>query len=441
LDVDLARQTYLDAWGAALAAGELASAGTLPEVSRAARSAPRPAHEPSSSDLVLDGLALLVTDGLAASAPTLREAVRAFRDDEAVLRWGAVAATAAAALWDMDGFDAVITRQLQLARDAGALAVLATALHGAGIVVSWTGDFRKAAGLTAEADAVSAAAGVQISPYGGMLLAALRGRETEASVLLEATVVGARNSGEGLGIQYARWATAILSNGLGRYDEALVAARQASADTPELFVSDWALVELVEAGVRTGNRGLAAEAAARLDDATRPSGTDWALGVAARACALTSEGEAAEASYLEAIARLRRTPLRPELGRAHLVYGEWLRREGRRVDARERLRTAHEMFTAIGMEGFAERARRELLATGESVRRRSAEMRDELTPQEEQIARLARDGLSNPDIAARLFLSRRTVEWHLHNAFLKLGISSRKGLRDALRSEDELIPA
>jgi DNA-binding CsgD family transcriptional regulator/tetratricopeptide (TPR) repeat protein len=441
LDVDLARQTYLDAWGAALAAGEIAGAGTLRDVSRAARSAPPPAHEPSSSDLVLDGLALLVTEGLAASAPTLRRAVRAFREDDAVLRWGAVAATAAAALWDMEGFEAVLTRQLQLARDAGALAVLATALQGTGIVVSWIGDLRKAASLAAEADAVSGAAGIRISPYGGMLLAALRGRETEASVLLEATVDGAGDSGEGLGIQYARWARAILCNGLGRYDDALAAAREASEDTPELFVSDWALAELVEAGVRTGNAGLAAEAAERLDAATSPSGADWARGVAARARALTSEGEAAEASYLDAIARLRRTPLRPELARAQLLYGEWLRRESRRVDAREQLRTAHGMFVGIGMEAFAERARRELLATGETVRKRSPEVRDELTPQEEQIARLARDGLTNPEIAAQLFLSRRTVEWHLHNAFIKLGITSRKGLSEALRAERALIPA
>jgi DNA-binding CsgD family transcriptional regulator/tetratricopeptide (TPR) repeat protein len=442
LDVDLARQTYLDAWGAALAAGELASAGTLRDVSRAAHSAPPPAHEPSSSDLVLDGLALLVTEGFGASAPTLRKAVRAFRDDDvAVLRWGAVAATAAAALWDIEGFAAILTRQSQLARDAGALAVLATALHGAGIVVSWTGDFRKAASLTAEADAVSGAAGIRISPYGAMLLAALRGRETEAAALVEATVDAAGNSGEGLGIQYAHWAFAILSNGLGRYDDALAAARKASDDTPELFVSDWALAELVEAGIRAGDAGLAAEAAERLDAATSPSGADWALGVAARARALTSEGEAAEASYLDAIARLRRTPLRPEVARAHLLYGEWLRRGSRRVDAREQLRTAHGLFVGIGMEAFAERARRELLATGETVRKRSPELRDELTPQEEQIARLARDDLTNSEIAAQLFLSRRTVEWHLHNAFIKLGITSRKELRQALRSEQDLIPA
>jgi DNA-binding CsgD family transcriptional regulator/tetratricopeptide (TPR) repeat protein len=442
LDVERARETYLDAWGAALAAGALAPHGTLRDISRAARRAPPPGHEPYPSDLLLDGLAQLVTDGLAEAAPALRAAVSAFRHDERVLQWGAMAATGAAALWDMEGFHLVLTRQLQLARDAGALSVLATALQGAGIVVTWTGDFRKAASLTAEADAVCTATGIRISPYGGMLLHALRGREAEAPILFETTVRDATASGEGLGIQYAHWATAILCNGLGRYEEALVAAQQASDDAPELFVSHWALAELVEAAVRSQHDGLAAEAAQRLIDATSPSGADWGLGVAARARALTDEGEAAQASYLEAIARLRRTPLRPELGRAHLLYGEWLRRESRRIEAREQLRTAHDMFVAIGMEAFAERARRELLATGETARKRNPEMRDELTPQEEQIARLARDGLSNPAIGAQLYLSRRTVEWHLHNVFIKLGITSRKGLHAALRdSADELIPA
>jgi DNA-binding CsgD family transcriptional regulator len=438
-DVDVARATYLEAWGAALAAGELATAGTLRDVSRAARSAPAPAHEPQASDVLLDGLAELVTDGLVAAAPTLRKAVSAFREDEAVLQWGAMAATGAAALWDMDSFHAILIRQLQLAREAGALALLATALHGAGIVVTWSGDFRKAASLIAEADAVTGATGVRIAPYGGMLLAAYQGREAEASSLLETTIEASTAGGEGLGAQYARWATAILSNGLGRHEEALAAARQASDETPELFVSHWALAELVEAGVRTGNVGLAAEAGERLVDVTRASDADWGLGIAARSQALTSEGEAAEALYAEAIARLGRTPLQPEVARAHLVYGEWLRRENRQVDAREQLHAAHEMLIGIGMEAFAERARIELLATGERVRKRIVETREELTSQEAQIARLARDGLSNPEIGARLFISARTVEWHLHKVFGKLGITSRKQLRSALPEGDRTL--
>jgi DNA-binding CsgD family transcriptional regulator len=433
-NVDLARETYLDAWGTALAAGELTSSGTLSAISLAARSAPAPTHEPYSSDFLLDGLAELVTEGLEPAAPTLREAVSAFLADERVLQWGAMAGTAAAALWDMEGFEAVITRQLQLARDAGAIALLATALQGAGIVASFSGDFGKASTLVAEADAVTGATGIRISPYGGMLLAAYRGREAEAFNLLEETIEHATASGEGLGVQYAHWAAAVLCNGLGRYDKAEVAARQASNDTPELFVADWALVELVEAAARTGEAGLAAEAAARFTRAASPSDADWALGLAARSQALVSEADAAEALYVEAIARLDRTPLRPELARTHLLYGEWLRREGRRVDARDELRTAHELFAAIGMEAFSSRTRRELVATGEKVRERSAETRDQLTPQEEQIARLARDGLSNPEIGAMLYLSPRTVEWHLRKVFVKLEISSRKELTTALHT-------
>jgi DNA-binding CsgD family transcriptional regulator len=432
LDVDLARETYLDAWGAALAAGELASAGTLREVSRAAREAPPPAHEPYPSDLLLDGLTQLVTDGLAVAAPMLREAVSAFRDDERVLQWGAMAGTAAAALWDMEGFDAVIGRQLQLARDAGALALLTTALQGAGIVVTWSGDFRQAASLVAEADEVKSATGIRISPYGGMLLTAYRGRETEAHALLETTIETASAGGEGLGVQYAHWATAVLANGFGRHDEALVAARRASETTPELFVADWALVELVEAAARTGDTGLAADAAERLADATDGTESEWALGLVARSRALVNEGDAAEALYVEAVAQLARTPVRPELARAHLVFGEWLRREGSVEKARDQLRSAHDLFVAIGMDAFAERARRELVATGEKVRKPSAEAREQLTPKEEQIASLARDGLSNPEIGAMLYLSPRTVEWHLHKVFAKLEIRSRRQLQRAL---------
>jgi DNA-binding CsgD family transcriptional regulator len=431
LDVDLARATYLEAWGTALAAGELARAGTLRDVSRAVRSAPRP-QNPHSSDLLLDGLAQLIVEGLEPAAPTLRQAVSAFRDDELVLQWGAMAATAAAALWDMESFHAVTTRQLQLAREAGALALLATALQGAGIVLTWRGDFTGAASVVVEADAVTGATGVHIAPYGAMLLAAYQGHEDEASALLKTTIDDATASGEGLGVQYAHWATAVLCNGLGHYEEALAAARQASEAVPELFVSHWALAELVEAGVRTGNADLAAEAAERLVEAASPSGADWGLGIAARSRALVSEGAAAEPLYEEAIAWLGRTPVRPELARAHLVYGEWLRREGRRVDAREQLRSAYEMLSDFGAAAFAERARRELAATGMKVRKRTDETRDELTAQEQQIARLAANGRTNPEIGAQLFLSPRTVEWHLRKVFLKLDIHSRRELREAL---------
>jgi DNA-binding CsgD family transcriptional regulator len=446
LDVELARETYLDAWGAALFAGRLATAGDLLEVSRAARSAPPPTHPPGPSDLLLDGLALLMTEGRAAAAPTLRRATAAFADEELPadenFRWGWLTTVPSNILWDDDSWHAINARQLQAARDAGALARLPIDLTALAILVTWWGDFARAAAVIAETDAVTEATGTRIAPFGAMLLAAFSGRETEACELIESTVKGATAGGQGIGVQYARWVAAILFNGLGRYDEALAAARQASEEAPELFLSAWALPELIEAANRSGQTQLGASALERLAEATAAAGTDWALGIAARSRALMAEDETAERLYREAIERLGRTRLRPELARAHLLYGEWLRRENRRVDAREQLRTAHEMLAAIGMAAFADRARRELVATGDRVRKRTVAARDELTAQEEQIARLARDGLSNPEIGTRLFLSPRTVEWHLKKVFTKLGIRSRRGLHDALPSPDtEAAPA
>jgi DNA-binding CsgD family transcriptional regulator len=444
LDADLARETYLDAWGAALFTGGPDGEVSLLEVSRAARAAPR-AHSPHPSALLLDGLTALMTDGRAAAAPQLERAVEAFRGDdisvEKGLQWGVLASSASVELWDFESWDAVITRQMELARQAGALVPLSITLNGEGIVVAWSGDLAAGALVAAEADAVTEAAGTRIAPYGAMLLAALRGREAEASALIHAAVENATVGGEGLGVQYARWATAVLFNGLGRYDDALAAAELASDDVPDLFLAAWALPELIEAAVRSGRAQIAAERLDRLAASTEVSGTDWGLGIAARCRALLSEGDAADSLYREAIERLARTPLRPELARAHLLYGEWLRRENRRVDARAQLRAAHELFGSIGMEAFGERARGELLATGEKVRKRSAETRDELTAQEQQIARLAREGLTNPEIGARLYLSPRTVEWHLRKVFAKLGIHSRRELPGALPVFDpESVP-
>jgi DNA-binding NarL/FixJ family response regulator len=352
-----------------------------------------------------------------------------------------LASSAAVELWDFESWDAVITRQMELARDAGALAPLSIALNGEGIVVTWRGDFATAARVIVEADAVTEATGTRIAPYGGLLLAALRGREAEAGALIDATMKDATAGGEGLAVQYAQWTTAVLYNGLGRYEDALAAAQQASDVTPELFIAVWALPELIEAAIRSGSADLAPVALERLVESADASATDWGLGIAARSRALLS-GRDAEDAYAEAIDRLSRTRLNAELARAHLLYGEWLRRQGRRTDARTQLRTAHQMLHTIGMEAFAERARRELVATGGRVRKRTVETRDELTPQEQQIARLARDGLSNPEIGARLFLSPRTVEWHLKKVFTKLGISSRMALHDALPSADrEAMPA
>ena len=447
LDIRLSRNTYLDAWGAALFAGHLAGpGGGLRDVSRAAASAPDPTDGVLPRDLLLDGLALIFTEGVRAATPMLRRAVAAFTNGEAsaeeVLRWGWLAARAAIWLWDYDGGLEIPERAVQLARDSGALEVLAVADNVCGQAAVWGGDFELATLLTAEVEAVKEATGSRIGPYAAISLVGLRGREAEALELIERVLEGAAASGQGTAVQYAHWSRSVLMNGLGRYEEALAAAAEATRGTPELFVARWALAELVEAASRTGNAEQASDALARLGEQTEASEADWALGMLAHSRALLSEGEPAERAYREAIDRLGRTRLRPQLARAHLLYGEWLRREGRRVDARKQLRTAHDMLETIGMEAFAHRARVELAATGEKPRKRTAETRDALTAQERQIARLARDGLSNPEIGAQLFLSPRTVEWHLHKVFGKLEIRSRHELPGALPgSESDLAPA
>ena len=335
-------------------------------------------------------------------------------------------------LWDVENSQSILLRQLQSAREAGLLVYLLVYVNALGIYATWCGRFAEAASLVAEGEAIAAATRTRFAPIAAVFLAGFRGAEADAARLIEVVTKGARAAGQGGGIQWSQWASGILYNGLGRYEQALAAARQASEQALELYVSAWALPELIEAASRTGQAQVAADALDRLAAATSAAQTDWGRGIHARSRALLSDGEDADASYREAIERLGRTPLRPELARAHLLYGEWLRRGGRRADARAQLRTAHEMFDAIGMEAFAERARRELAATGETARQRTVEARDTLTPQEAQIARLARDGLSNPEIGARLFISARTVQYHLGKVFTKLEISSRLQLRRAL---------
>ena len=264
------------------------------------------------------------------------------------------------------------------------------------------------------------------------MLAAWSGKDSEVSQLVAAASGPMVARGEGQWLTAAQWALALVNNGLRRYDVALLAAEQASEYPDERGLATWARAELIEAAARTGHTEQGTASLARLSEATRASGTDWALGIEARSRALLSEGEGAERLYEEAILRLGRTRIRAELGRAHLVYGEWLRRQNRRVDARQQLRTAQEMLTRMGLAGFADRARRELLATGETVRKRNVETYDELTPQEAQIARLACEGLTNPEIGTQLFISSRTVEWHLRKVFSKLGVNSRRALREAL---------
>ena len=436
IDLDLARETYVDAWQAAFFAGHLAGAGDLLEVSRAARALPPRAHSPRLVDLVLDGFALLVTDGSAAAAPVLRQATSAFAHpdipEEELLRWGFIGTVADEALWDDEGWR-VTVRQVQLARDVGALDQLSFLLNRMAVETIWGGDFAAATVLIAEAHAVCEATGSRFAPIAASMLASFRGRETEAVPLIKSIIEQATAGGQGVSVTVAHWVAAGLYNGLGRYEEALAAARQAS-EHKHVYVSLWALPELIEAATRTANPRIADDALDRLTETTRAGGTDFGLGLETRCRALRSEGHAAETCYREAIERLSRTRLRPEAARAHLLYGEWLRRQRRRRDARDQLRAAFAMFDAMGMEAFAARARAELRATGERARPRSPGAAEVLTPQEEQIAQLVAEHLTNREIAARLFISASTVEYHLRKIFRKLGVGSRAQLARTLRN-------
>jgi DNA-binding CsgD family transcriptional regulator len=368
------------------------------------------------------------------ATPLLKRAVSAFRGQDIStdqrLRWLWLAGRVAQDLWDDESWEALCSDHVRSARQTGALEVLPIALRSRIFVHGLWGELNEGESLTGEVQAVSDATGTQLAAYGAVALAAWRGNAADASELIAATLDDVGRRGEGMGVAISHYLTALLYNGTGRYAEARVAA-QAACEYEDLGVLGWALTELVEAASRSGSPEIAAAALERLAQTTRAGGTDWALGIEARSRALVSSGELAERLYSEAIERLARTRVRVELARAHLLYGEWLRREGRRVDARAQLRAAHEMLEDIGAEGFAERARRELMATGETVRKRTAATRDELTAQEAQIARLAGEGRTNPEIGAELFVSPRTVEWHLRKVFAKLGISSRKELKEA----------
>jgi DNA-binding CsgD family transcriptional regulator len=445
LDAGLARETYLYAWVASTLAGPLARpGGLLLEVSRAAQAAPQPAGDPRPCDLLLDGLTTMVTRGHAAAEPTVRRAVNAFLGDqvsgEEWLQWGILAQMATMAVWDIDSWIALSTRHVDLARATGALAPLSTALNGRGQVATHCGDFEAATSLAAERAVVDEVTGIQLAANCDLLLAGYRGRPAEAIPLFAATTEDSLARGEGFAVQRVDWAAAVLHNGLGHYAEALAAAVPATEETYQPLGTQLILPELIEAAMRSGRPEIAREALERLSAMTAIEGADWAKGLKARSRALVSKGHDAEHSYTEAVERLGRTKLRPELARAHLLYGEWLRRENRRLDARHQLRAAHSLFTDIGAEAFADRARRELLATGEKVRKRKADTRSQLTAQEEHIVRLARDGRTNHEIGAELFISTRTVEWHLRQVFAKLGISSRRELHDALPPPGQHTP-
>jgi DNA-binding CsgD family transcriptional regulator/tetratricopeptide (TPR) repeat protein len=434
LDIGLARVTHLEALGAAMWAG-----GGLLEAAAAARAAPPGPDPPRAVDVLLDAFAIRVTDGHTAAAPALRralEAVLALEPAGDIGRWTwltgfRAGAVAALELWDADAWHALAERQVRVARDTGALVRLQFALQFLSSSHLRAGDLAAAAQAIEEERGIAEATGTSPVAYTEMTLAAWRGQEALASTLIERERRAAKERGLGRMDHFASYAAAVLYNGIGRYDAAHEAVGRALEDDHLGYVP-FVVPEVAEAASRTGDTALLQATVEWMSERISSAPTDWALGIAARVRALASEGDAAERLFIESIEHLTHTRVRVELARARLLYGEWLRREGRRVDAREQLRVAREMLLSMGAEGFAERARHELLATGEKVRKRRDDTRDKLTPQEEHIARLARDGRTNPEIGAELFLSPRTVEWHMKKVFTKLGISSRRALRDAL---------
>jgi DNA-binding CsgD family transcriptional regulator len=453
LDDVLARETYLEAFGAAMFAGQLGGRPGLKEVAEAVRTAPPGPWPARPSDLLMDGMAARYLEHQAAEAgvsegvPILRRALEVLRQEDPrarddimrLLRLSPMAQSMAVhEVWEFEAWRELSTRSVRLAREAGALAALPVLLvYLAGVHV-YAGEFAAAAALIEEGDAITAATGNAPMRYAALFLAAWRGEESSAVRLIDATIEDARARGEGRVLGMAGYVTAVLNNGLGRYPDALAGARLA-CQHDDLGYFNWSLAELVEAGIRSGAVEEAAAALRQLGERTRASGTDWALGVLARSQALLSDGPAAEALYREAIERLERDKIVIQLARAHLLYGEWLRRVNRRQDGREHLRIAYQTFSGIGAEAFAERARGELLATGETVRKRTVETRDVLTAQERQIVRLAAERHTNPEIASQLFISSRTVEYHLHQVFAKLGVRSRRELPVALRRLDEAM--
>jgi DNA-binding CsgD family transcriptional regulator len=433
-DVTLARRAYLTAWGAAVSANHLGGAPVLADICSGVAALPPLPPNPHPLDLLIDGFALLTTAGRGAASPVLQRAARSALElsVDDMLRWGWLASGASSAVWDIELSLVLNERKAELMRQAGALGELPIHLQSLALSRMWSGDLAGAAVLVAESEAVAAAIGTAPPPIALVRLRALQGRENDARPLIEGLVQQATEAGQGLAVIAAHWAASLLNNGLGRYEAAASAAGEAIENGIDPWTPAWALPEVVEAAIRLGETELARDAVDRLAAATQPADTDFALGVEARSRALVSSGEAAELLFHESIERLDRTPLRPELARAQLLYGEWLRREDRPGESREQLRIAEEMFTEMGMQAFADRTGAELVATGAKPRARHLEARADLTPQEEQIARLACEGLTNAGIGDQLFLSPRTVEYHLRKVFSKLGIDSRTGLQAAL---------
>src|ERR1700691_4787742 len=448
LDAGLAREMHLDALGAALVAGDLERAGGVREAGQAARAAPPSPDPPRAVDVVLDTLALRLTEGHAAAAAALTRALELLVSLDpgtgGARRWlwlvgGRTSRIIAMELWDFESGYALAARQVQVAREAGALVHLQIALNFLGLLHLLTGELSVAERLIEEDRLIAEVTGNPPVGYAAMMLAAWQGREQEASELIQATIQEATPRGTGILASSAAYASAVLHNGLGRYEAARDAARQLF-ERDDVIFGYLVVAELAEAAARTGEVAQVQAALDWLSERTRVTPTAWVLGIEARIRALLTDGPAADGFYQESVERLGRTRVRAELARSHLLYGEWLRRERRRAEAREQLRTAHRMLEEMGMEAFAERGRRELRATGETARTRTvpaaraAGAGAALTPQEAQVARLAREGLSNPGIGARLFISPRTAQYHLSNVFTKLGITSRSQL-------DRVLPA
>ncbi|SEH48299.1 regulatory protein, luxR family [Mycolicibacterium rutilum] len=432
-DVQLCRTTFLEAFLASMFAGRLAVNATVGEVAHAAAGAP--ADSASPPGLLLDWLVTHYTRGYVAAAPALGPVLGAFVDAPAEhLRWALLASTAAHFAWDDNCLEVMTRRHVELARHTGTLSELPIALSSRAYPLLFFGNLAEAAAVVDELQAAQDATGSRLAPYAALGVAALRGDRERTSALIDATVTEVSGRGEGNGLTVAWWAEAVLHNGIGDYHRAFAAASRAAAFPGELTAMHWSLPELVEAAVRVGEDEVAVRAAEELATMAAASGTPWALGVGCRVRALVAEdADDAERLYLEAIEHFERTRIRTELARTHLLYGEWLRRERRRSDARAHLRVAHDMLGSMGMAAFAERARRELKAVGDTAQKIDAATgAEQLTAQEAQVARLARDGLSNPEIGSRLFISARTVQYHLSKVFTKLGISSRAQLERVL---------
>jgi DNA-binding CsgD family transcriptional regulator len=432
IDASLARDAQLDALAASLFAGD----ASAPEVAAAARARPSPGEPLRASELLLEGLALLITEGYKSATPVLKQAMTAFRSNDIGvderLQWSWLAGAVAGVIWDYESWDALTARQEHLARDAGALTVLPVTLSTRAGVCLFAGEMTEAAHLVDQVQVVTDACDNKRLLRGSLLLAAFGGNEREARQLIAAITKDSLARGQGLAVAIALWATALLWNGLGRYEEAFRAAVEALKAPNDLWYAGWATVELVEAASRIGNTEKTKPALEKLLDSTDASGTRWALGLQARCQALLYEGDQAEALYQQSIEWLLPTRLRFDLARTRLLYGEWLRREQRPRDARVQLRTAHELFSEFGMDGFAQRARAELQAAGDNVRVHIAETRFDLTPQESRISELVAKGATNQDIAAQMFISPATVEYHLCHVYRKLGVRSRTQLAHTL---------